>query len=217
MVLTPRERLAAALRATIGFCGAPQLGDDELRHALVAMENLHFSRSGPEMDATMSGGVQLRAPSEVTSLTNPFTGTVNPLAPPLHLSIVTGKGDEPSQILGLVTFGYLYEGVPTCVHGGVVAGTCHELLEAARTIAGRSGDMTLMSVRFHKPTPSHKELRLLAYVLRRDGLGMVVWAGLYHGDVLTAEAEGHFIESRTRLFADESSLRDNQGWLTGSL
>jgi hypothetical protein len=49
-------------------------------------------------------------------------------------------------------------------------------------------------VRFLKPTPLRTELRLEARCRGRDGRKISTWAGIYHGDVLTAEADGIFIE-----------------------
>ena len=51
-----------------------------------------------------------------------------------------------------------------------------------------------LTVRYRKPTPLRTDLRLEARCQRREGRKIFSWAGIYHGDTLTAEADGLFIE-----------------------
>ena len=59
--------------------------------------------------------------------TSPVIGFANPVAPPVEVWAVEGE-DGQREIRGRVTFGYPYEGPPTCVHGGVIAELFDELL-----------------------------------------------------------------------------------------
>ena len=65
-------------------------------------------------------------------------GFANPVAPPVDVWAVTGEGGQ-REIRGRVTFGYQYEGPPTCVHGGVIAELFDELLGLANIIVGQAG------------------------------------------------------------------------------
>jgi acyl-coenzyme A thioesterase PaaI-like protein len=129
-----------------------------------------------------------------TLLTSPLAGILNPIAPPVRLVVVDGEASGNAEIRGTVWFDYPYEGPPNCVHGGVIAATFDEILGAANIVAGSPGMTGTLSVRYRKPTPLRVELRLEARFLDRSGRKIRTWAGMYHGDVLTAEADGLFIE-----------------------
>jgi hypothetical protein len=76
----------------------------------------------------------------------------------------------------------------------VIAETFDELLGAANLAAGNPGMTGTLTVRYRKPTPLRTDLRLEARCQRREGREIFSWAGIYHGDTLTAEADGLFIE-----------------------
>jgi hypothetical protein len=61
-------------------------------------------------------------------------------------------------------------------------------------VAGNPAMTGTLTVRYRKPTPLHTDLRIVARCTGRDGRKIYTWAGMYHGDVMTAEAEGIFIE-----------------------
>jgi hypothetical protein len=50
-----------------------------------------------------------------------------------------------------------------------------------------------LTIRYRKPTPLRTDLRVEARCLGRDGRKVRTWGGIFHRDVLTAEAEGVFI------------------------
>jgi len=95
---------------------------------------------------------------------------------------------------GTAYFDYQYEGPPTCVHGGVLAMVFDEMLGAANIMAGSPGMTGTLTIRYRRPTPLRTPLRLEARFVERDGRKIHTWGAMYHGDVLTAEAEGIFIE-----------------------
>ena len=76
----------------------------------------------------------------------------------------------------------------------MIAATFDEILGAANMVSGNPGMTGTLSVRYRKPTPLRTDLRLEARYLGRDGRKIRTWAGMYHEDELTAEAEGLFIE-----------------------
>ncbi len=118
---------------------------------------------------------------------SPTIGVANPLAPPMHLSVVDGR------IEGRVVFGAAYEGPPGCVHGGHVAAVFDELLGMAQSLGGNPGMTGTLSIRYRRPTRLHVELRLVGELVRIEGRKIFTQGRLYDGDVLTAEAEGLFI------------------------
>ncbi len=109
-------------------------------------------------------------------------------------------------------FDWAYEGPPNCVHGGVIAETFDEMLGAANMVAGNPGMTGTLTIRYRTPTPLRTPLRIEARCLDRDGRKIRTWGGIYHGDRLTAEAEGLFIEVRPTQFPviDEGDV-DNAG------
>jgi len=120
--------------------------------------------------------------------TSPVIGFANPLAPPVVVEAVNGG------LIGSAWFDYQYEGPPTCVHGGVIAMVFDEMLGAANILAGNPGMTGTLTIRYRKPTPLRTPLRLEARFMSRDGRKILTTGAIYHGDVLTAEADGIFIE-----------------------
>jgi acyl-coenzyme A thioesterase PaaI-like protein len=128
--------------------------------------------------------------------TSPVIGFANPLAPPVVVEAADG------ELRGSAYFDYQYEGPPTCVHGGVIAMVFDELLGAANIMAGRPAMTGTLTIRYRKPTPLRTPLRLEARYLGRDGRKIRTYGAMFHGDLLTAEAEGLFIELVPRRFLD---------------
>jgi acyl-coenzyme A thioesterase PaaI-like protein len=120
--------------------------------------------------------------------TSPVIGFANPVAPPVVVEAVDGG------LVGSGWFDYQYEGPPTCVHGGVIALVFDEMLGAANILAGNPGMTGTLTIRYRKPTPLLTTLRLEARFMQRQGRKIFTTGAIYHGDVLTAEAEGIFIE-----------------------
>jgi acyl-coenzyme A thioesterase PaaI-like protein len=115
-------------------------------------------------------------------------GFANPLAPPVVVEAVNG------ELHGSAWFDYQYEGPPTCVHGGVIAMVFDEMLGAANILSGNPGMTGTLTIRYRKPTPLRTPLRLEARFVSRERRKILTTGAIYHGEVLTAEAEGIFIE-----------------------
>ena len=110
------------------------------------------------------------------------------MAPPVVVEAVDG------ELRGTAFFDYQYEGPPTCVHGGVIAMVFDEMLGAANIMAGSPAMTGTLTIRYRKPTPLRTPLRLEARFMERVGRKVRTYGAIFHGDLLTAEAEGIFIE-----------------------
>jgi acyl-coenzyme A thioesterase PaaI-like protein len=119
--------------------------------------------------------------------TSPVIGFANPIAPPVSVEAVDGG------LVGTAWFDYQYEGPPTCVHGGVIAMVFDEMLGAASILAGNPGMTGTLTIRYRKPTPLRTPLRIEAGFVSRERRKILIKGAIYHGDDLTAEAEGIFI------------------------
>jgi acyl-coenzyme A thioesterase PaaI-like protein len=185
----PRFDLAAALRRiTNAMVGVP-LTDEDVRAATAGV-----SAVADSLERAAGPGRRLRAQPDPAGHpqdffpTSPVIGFANPIAPPVVVEAVEG------ELRGTAYFDYPYEGPPTCVHGGVLAMVFDELLGAANIVAGCPGMTGTLTIRYRKPTPLRTPLRLEARFLEQQGRKIRTWGAIYHGDVMTAEAEGVFIE-----------------------
>ena len=123
---------------------------------------------------------------------SPISGRSNAVAPPVDLRVVD-DGPEGPHIEGEVTFGPAYEGPPGHVHGGVVAAMFDELLGFAQMSPGFTATMT---VRYRRPTPLGRRLRLWARVERTEGRKRTVRGTCELDGLLLSEAEGLFVAPR---------------------
>ena len=102
--------------------------------------------------------------------------------------------DGTREVRGRVTFGYAYEGPPTCVHGGVIAELFDELLGMSNILAGQGAMTGTLKIRYRRPTPLLAPLELAARNTGKEGRKVFAWGAIYYQGELTAEAEGIFIE-----------------------
>jgi hypothetical protein len=192
---SPRLRLAAALRLLIDDAVVADLDDAVVAEAAEAVEAVHTrleAAAGPVKRPR--GQPDLASAAQEFFPTSPVLGLANPISPPVIVTIVDGADGGAREIRGEANFGYPYEGPPTCVHGGVIAETFDEVLGACCIVSGNHGMTGTLTVRYRKPTPLRTDLRIEARYLGRDGRKIRAWAGMWHGDVLTAEADGLFID-----------------------
>lgn len=118
---------------------------------------------------------------------NPLSGMSNPLAPPLNVWLEDGRA------YGKATLGWAYEGPPRCVHGGFVAALFDQFMGIAQALGGQPGMTGTLSVRYHRPTPLHMELKFSGSLKRTEGRKTIVHAELHADGVLTAECEALFV------------------------
>lgn len=190
----PRRRLAAAIRPLITLTVATEFDNEALSEAAD-----HVEEVGRKLAAAAGPKRPRRQPNisqhaQEFFPTSPIMGMANPLAPPVVVHVVDGVDGDYPEIRAEAWFDWAYEGPPTCVHGGVIAETFDEMLGAANMVAGNPGMTGTLTIRYRKPTPLRTPLRIEARCIGRDGRKISTWAGIYHGDLLTAEADGLFIE-----------------------
>lgn len=129
---------------------------------------------------------------------SPLIGERNPIAPPVRFEARDGR------LFARVTFGAAYVGPPQCVHGGVIAATFDELLGSVNLLNETGGMTGTLTVRYRSPTPVLEEVRLEGWVERLEGRKVFARGTLHHGDTLTAEAEGIFVQGAMERFAKDA-------------
>ena len=190
----PRLRMAAALRPIVTQTVASTFDDGVLTQAAEQLEAIGRTLAAAAGPKLVRQQPHISQHAQEFFPTSPIMGMANPLAPPVVVHIVEGIDGGCPEIRAEAWFDWAYEGPPTCVHGGVIAETFDEMLGAAIMVAGNPGMTGTLTVRYRKPTPLRTPLRIEARFLSRDGRKIKTWAGMYDGDLLTAEAEGLFIE-----------------------
>lgn len=127
---------------------------------------------------------------------SPLVGPLNPLAPPIEITI------EGTKVTGVVTFGGAYEGPPGCVHGGFIAAAFDEVLGFAQGLSGNPGMTANLSVNYRSPTPLRQRLRLVGDIDRVEGRKIFVKGELRvdADDRLCAEATGLFLSMPPEVF-----------------
>lgn len=195
---TPRNRLVAALRRLTDVTVGRPLAGDALSATADRLEELADDlerRAGPKKRPR--GVPDARGHPQDLFPTSPVIGYANPLAPPARIWAVEGDDGRP-ELRGRVSFGYAYEGPPTCVHGGVIAQLFDELLGATNIVAEDPGMTGTLTIRYRRPTPLLTELHMVGRQTGVKGRKIFTWGGLYHEGELTAEADGVFIQTRPK-------------------
>ncbi|HUC38363.1 MAG TPA: PaaI family thioesterase [Acidimicrobiales bacterium] len=192
----PRFELAAAIRRVMSAMVGAVLSDSDMNEAAAAVVTVADrleQRAGPgrrrRFQPDPSGNPQEFFP------TSPVIGFANPIAPPVVVESVEGGLD------GVAWFDYQYEGPPTCVHGGVIALVFDEILGAANIAAGFPAMTGTLKIVYRKPTPLRTPLRVEARCEGRSGRKVISRGAIYHDDLLTAEAEGIFVQLLPERFA----------------
>jgi hypothetical protein len=124
---------------------------------------------------------------EVNHELNALGGWSNPLAPGLNMWI---DGD---RAYGTVTCGWAYEGPPGHIHGGYVAAIFDQFLGMAQMMGKNPGMTGTLKVRYQRPTPLNRELRLEAWITELEGRKSVLRGEIRDGDTVTASCEALFI------------------------
>ena len=203
------ERLTAAARRVVDLVRRTAASGETAQQALAALERAcellePHAHPGPWAQRTLTwehAFAPISAPRDFTEFFpySPLIGPRNPLAPPAVFAIRDGR------VHGRVRFGAPYVGPPSSVHGGVIAALFDELLGCAN-IANEVGGMTgTLRVQYRSPTPIGEELRLEAWVERIEGRKIIARGTIHHGDTLTAEAEGVFIQGSMQRFIERLS------------
>lgn len=204
--MSDAERLTAATRRIVDLVRRTEASGADAEQALAALERAvglleAHAHPGPWAQRTLGFAGALAPigkPNDFTEFFpySPLIGSHNPLAPPARFEIRGGR------VHGSVRFGAAYVGPPGSVHGGVIAALFDELLGCAN-LASEVGGMTgTLRVQYRSPTPVGEELRLEGWVERVDGRKVFTRGTIHHGDVLTAEADGVFIQGSMQRFVE---------------
>ncbi|WP_067800523.1 PaaI family thioesterase [Actinomadura formosensis] len=97
-------------------------------------------------------------------IANPVTGALNPLAPPVELTVSTD-----GIVRGEFTLGAVYEGPPSYVHGGMSAMVLDQALGMAAAATGTPGMTAALETRYRRPTPLGVPLSVEAKASRVEG------------------------------------------------
>ena len=124
---------------------------------------------------------------------SPIVGEASPLSPRIDWAAVDGA------VEGRGVFGAAYEGPPGYVHGGWIACAFDEMLGIANINAGHPGMTARLTIHYRRPTPLFREVRFRAWVDRTEGRRIMSRAEVWADDVLTAEADGVFVQPRPEL------------------
>jgi acyl-coenzyme A thioesterase PaaI-like protein len=203
------ERLTSAARRIVDLVRRTNASGESAEQALAALERAAelleaHAHPGPWAQRTLGfeGALApIGKPHDFTEFFpySPLIGSRNPLAPPARFEIRGGR------VHGSVRFGAAYVGPPASVHGGVIAALFDELLGCAN-LANEVGGMTgTLRVKYLSPTPVGEDLSLEGWVERVDGRKVFTRGTIHHGDTLTAEADGVFIQGSMQRFIERFS------------
>ncbi|HEX7168351.1 MAG TPA: PaaI family thioesterase [Acidimicrobiales bacterium] len=201
------RRLAGAMREVVEHLVATKAPAEVLEAAAAQLEAIVGSLEGYPRGHSFEGFAESANSGDPTAFFDhsPLIGLANPLAPPLRLEAVDGR------VVGEVRFGSAYEGPPGHVHGGFIAAAFDEVLGMAQSLGGRPGMTGTLTIRYRRPTPLHADLRFDAALDRTEGRKIFTSGRLFHGDALTAEAEGIFISVDFSKMAELAARRTAGG------
>jgi acyl-coenzyme A thioesterase PaaI-like protein len=187
--MNARRDLADAVRALVPAVLLTTAGDDAMTEATALVRRAVEGLAGATR-ASRYDGLPGLAPgigvNDTIWETHAIYGPAQPLAPPLHVT------EEPGRLDATFTFGAAYEGGPGAAYGGFVAAVFDGACGRAVIGAGHLAVTRSLTVRFLRPTPLHRELRVEAVVGDPDGDDIAVSARMWANDVLTSEAEATF-------------------------
>ncbi|NNE72434.1 MAG: PaaI family thioesterase [Acidimicrobiales bacterium] len=182
----------AAAEATALVAQASALLD---AHTVATVESQAGLAPGMGGPATGMGRGPDRLTPEEFFPYSPVIGPLNPLAPPMAMTV-----NEDLSITGTVTLGAAYNGPPQSVHGGVIALLMDELLGCTAVVNDVGGFTGTLNIYYRVPTPIGKPLRVRARMGKRERRKTWIAGVIEDDDHLYVEAEGIFIRPR---MADE--------------
>lgn len=200
------ERLAAATRRIVDLVRRTRAHGTDAEEALellaraAALLEAH-AHPGPWAQRSLGwDGVfePVPAPADFAEFFpySPLIGPRNPIAPPARFEIRDGR------VHGSVRLGAAYVGPPRSVHGGIIAALFDEVLGSVN-VANELGGMTgTLRVVYRAPTPIDEDLQLEGWVDRVEGRKVYARGTLRHGETLTAEADGVFIQGSMQRLAE---------------
>ena len=191
-----RAALATSLRALIdATMTAEDVDGDAMLEIASELDRLTARMAGPDpLDSGDVGkpGYLPRSHGDYLPR-SPIVGEASPLSPRIDWEVVDGG------VEGRGVFGAPYEGPPGYVHGGWIACAFDEMLGIANIAADHPGMTARLTIHYRRPTPLFREVRIRAWVERTEGRRIMSRAEVWADDVLTAEADGVFVQPRPEL------------------
>ena len=201
-----RGRLAEAVRALIDAVMTTEGEDSELLLDVAAEAERLAARLGGGREA--GAGYRPRSHGDYLPR-SPVVGQASPLAPRIDWEESDSAIDGQPGIEAHGTFGAPYEGPPGYVHGGMIALAFDEVLGIANIAAGHPGMTARLTIHYRKPTPLFRDLHFRAALDRVEGRRIMSRAEVWDGEILTAQAEGLFVQPRPEraleIFGPDSS------------
>jgi uncharacterized protein (TIGR00369 family) len=132
---------------------------------------------------------ELGADGMIRQLASPVTGRLNPIAPPVEVTV-----DEDGTARAVFTLNAVYEGPPGFVHGGVTALVLDQVLGMAASANGTPGMTATLDMRYRRPTPYGVPLTVEARAVRAEGRKTFAEARITGPDgKVTVEATALFV------------------------
>jgi hypothetical protein len=186
------RHLADAMRRIIARLAIVRPPVDQLeRAAQVATEFADTLEGLPERSKSWEISEAGLQPRDFVSY-SPLSGTSNPIAMPMSMSVVEDPDGE-HHIEGKVVFGPAYEGPPGHCHGGFIAAMFDEMLGFVQLAPGFTA---WLKVQYRRPTPLNRELALRGWIESVEGRKRMIRGTCHLDGVLLTEAEGLFIAPR---------------------
>lgn len=184
-----KRKLATALRELAAICVTTDAPEEDLRAARVRAEDAVAMLQGYPRRTFKQGFASCRTPDDFALFGDraTLTGKSNPYAPPMTF-LVDGE-----TAIGEVTFGPPYEGLPGCVHGGLVAAAIDQVFGFLQVVRGVRSVTGILTVKYREPTPLETLLRVEARAVRTEGKKSFIAATVRANGRVTAEGEGVFV------------------------
>jgi acyl-coenzyme A thioesterase PaaI-like protein len=203
------RRLADAGRLVIERMASTDAPHAAIERAAELLEQAAAELSGPGRRRTYEGFAESANAGGAPDAHfdhSPIMGMANPIAAPARIE---SGGD--GVIVMHTRFGSAYEGPPGAVHGGVVSAAFDELLGMTQSLSLQPGMTAMLTVRYRRPTPLHRDLRFEGRLERVDGRKIFTSGRCFDGDTVTAEADGLFIHVDFERIAAMALERDEAG------
>ena len=185
-----RRRLAQAIRNLTELVVTTDPAIEEMGAVAAELEQqAERLRAAPRLYGRMAfqeDGLHGGLP-EVSHELNAVGGWSNPLSPGMNIWI------EGKRVHSSVTCNWAYEGPPEHVHGGFVAAIFDQFMGMAQIVAGQRGMTGRLTVRYHRPTPLNRELKLEAWEVKTEGRKTEMAAEMRLDGEVTATCEALFI------------------------
>lgn len=176
-------RLGAALRELLDLVVTTDADDELLERSTEAV--LAMTAGFSAAQKSVPGPLELSRFRRMTSLVG---GLAHPFGPQLSFDS-TAEGS-----IGCVTLGPVYEGGPGLVHGGILALLLDHAMGHAAVTEQLGAMTTELTLRYRRPTPLGRPLRVRANLNRMSGRLLTLTGDITVDDVVTVQATAKFLQ-----------------------